>query len=63
LENLKFYLNRKENYEMNGILWNIKEVMWHVLKMQYISFIPKYINRFSKGFFPTCALIGEHTGL
>jgi hypothetical protein len=46
--------NIKQNdsvIEMNGILWKIKQIMQHVLKMQYIFLLPKYIKLISRGVF------------
>ena len=36
-----YNLNRERyNYEVRAILWQIKQIMQHVLKMQYISLLP-----------------------
>jgi len=41
-------LNRKErNYETNGILWEVKQIMQNVLKVWYISLLSKYVKLIS----------------
>jgi hypothetical protein len=44
-EKHEYCLNKKiQNYEINGILWRIRQIVQHVLKIQQVSLLPKYIE-------------------
>jgi len=53
---------KKIDYEIN-ILWKIKWIMHHVLKMRLFSLLPKYIKWISRSVFFRCLYICKHRSL
>ena len=51
-EKHEYCLNKKiQNYEINGILWRIRQIMQHVLKYQQVYLLPKFIKLMYRGVF------------
>jgi len=55
MKNMSIISTRKDNImKQRHFLRNKKKIMMHVLKVQQISLLPKYIKWISRGVFFTC---------